>query len=107
MRAIMVAPIPQRDGPGYHVERLEGPGVRTSLVFSGELRFRECFASWQDVRRLAAAVVPPFVLDIDLAGVEHLDGAATALLLELRAELERKGVTSEVVGATGPVRAML
>ena len=77
------------------------------MRFSGRLRFRECFATWQNVRGLAEAVAPPARLDIDLSGVEHLDGAATALLLELRADLEAKGVAPEIVGAHGAVSAML
>ena len=90
----------------YRVERLDLAG-RSSLRFSGELRFRECFASWQDVRRLAQESEPGNRLEIDLAGVDHLDGAATALLLELSSDLAAAGVTSEIVGAQGSVLAML
>jgi phospholipid/cholesterol/gamma-HCH transport system permease protein len=90
----------------YRVERVDLAG-RSSLRFSGELRFRECFDSWQDVRRLAQASAPGQYLDIDLAGVDHLDGAATALLLELRSDLAAAGVMPEIVGAEGSVLAML
>jgi len=91
----------------YRVERIDGSDGLTSLRFFGELRFRECFASWQNVRRLAQEVAPPGRLQLDLSGVEHLDGAATALLLELRSDLELTGLASEIVGAHGAVRAML
>ncbi len=91
----------------YRVDRVDLEAGHTALRFSGRLRFRECFATWQNVRGLAEAVAAPARLDIDLSGVEHLDGAATALLLELRADLEAKGVAPEIVGAHGAVSAML
>jgi len=95
------------DGPSYRVERRDLGADRSALRFAGELRFRDCFRSWQNVRRLAEEVTAPTRLDIDLSGIEHLDGAATALLLELRSDLERQGVPSDIVGAQGATRAML
>jgi phospholipid/cholesterol/gamma-HCH transport system permease protein len=99
---------PQRafaDAADYHVERVEAGDGRVVLQFAGALRFRQCFRSWTDVEKMAR--VPAFRVDLDLAGLEHLDGAATALLLELRAELVRAGTASEILGARGPVLAML
>jgi len=95
------------DAATYSVERLDLAADRSALRFAGELRFASAFRSWQNVRRLAADVAAPTRLDLDLSGIEHLDGAATALLLELRADLERKGVASDIVGAHGAARAML
>jgi phospholipid/cholesterol/gamma-HCH transport system permease protein len=93
------------DDSDYHVERVELGDGRAALRFAGELRFRQCFDTWEEVRRLAQA--PGRHVALDLSAIDHLDGAATALLLELRAELDRAGVTSEIVGAEGSVRAML
>ncbi|MBI3767838.1 MAG: MlaE family lipid ABC transporter permease subunit [Deltaproteobacteria bacterium] len=93
------------DASDYHVERVDLGDGRAALRFAGELRFRQCFASWAEVRRLAQA--PGRHVALDLSAIDHLDGAATALLLELRSELDRAGVTSEIVGAEGSVRAML
>jgi len=91
--------------PGFHVERVDLRDGRAALRFSGQLRFRQCFASWQSVRRLAR---PPAVhLAFDLSAVDTLDGAATALLLELRDEVVAAGAEAEIVGAHGGVRAML
>jgi phospholipid/cholesterol/gamma-HCH transport system permease protein len=90
---------------GYHVERMEVGVGRAVLQFTGELRFRQCFGSWAEVQELAR--VPAVRVDLDLSGVEHLDGAATALLLELRTELVNAGVASEILGAHGAVLAML
>lgn len=92
-------------GPGYRVERIEGEDGRAALRFVGELRFRQCFDSWKGVRELTRPTAPR--MQFDLSAVEHLDGAATALLLELKSELATAGAEAEIVGAAGPVRAML
>jgi phospholipid/cholesterol/gamma-HCH transport system permease protein len=91
--------------PGFRVERLDLQDGRAELRFAGQLRFRQCFASWQGVRRLARS--PAAHLAFDLSAVDTLDGAATALLLELRDEVVAAGGTAEIVGAHGGVRAML
>jgi phospholipid/cholesterol/gamma-HCH transport system permease protein len=91
--------------PGYRVDRVDLEDGGAALRFTGELRFRQCFASWQNVRRLAQPPKPR--MEFDLSGVDHLDGAATALLLDLRSELAAAGAAAEIVGAQGPVRAML
>jgi phospholipid/cholesterol/gamma-HCH transport system permease protein len=89
----------------YRVERVEQPAREVVLRFTGKLRFRQCFRSWTEVEKLAQ--LPAARVDLDLTGLEHLDGAATALLLELRAELIRAGTASDILGAHGPVLAML
>src|SRR3989454_7251539 len=91
--------------PGFRVERVDLRDGRAELRFGGQLRFRQCFASWQRVRRLAQP--PGAHLAFDLSAVDTLDGAATALLLELRDEVVAAGGDAEIVGAHGPVRAML
>ena len=93
------------DDPGFRVERVDLQDGRSELRFGGQLRFRQCFASWQSVRRLARP--PAAHLAFDLSAVDTLDGAATALLLELRAEVVAAGGEAEIVGAHGGVRAML
>jgi phospholipid/cholesterol/gamma-HCH transport system permease protein len=97
--------VTEATGPGYRVERVDNAGGLTALRFAGELRFRQCFDSWQDVRDLTQPPAPR--MQFDLSGVDHLDGAATALLLALQGELVDAGAEIEVVGAKGPVQAML
>src|SRR5262245_11108716 len=92
-------------GPGYRVERIEDQGGLMTLRFSGELRFRQCFPSWERVGQLARP--PGARTELDLASVEHLDGAAAALLLDLRHELAARGGPVEIVGSTGAVQALL
>ena len=93
-------------GPGYRVERVEHQGGLVTLRFAGQLRFRQCFPSWQKVGELARP--PGARTELDLAAVEHLDGAAAALLLDLRHELAAATSNDvEIVGATGAVQALL
>jgi phospholipid/cholesterol/gamma-HCH transport system permease protein len=92
-------------GPGYRVERIEREAGLVTLRFEGELRFRQCFPSWAKVAELARP--PGARTDLDLSAVDHLDGAATALLLDLRHELAAAGGDVEIVGATGAVGALL
>ena len=92
-------------GPGYRVERVDGSDGVAALRFAGELRFRHCFQSWKGVRELTRPAAAR--MRLDLSAVDHLDGAATALLLELKNDLASAGAQAEIVGADGPVRAML
>jgi phospholipid/cholesterol/gamma-HCH transport system permease protein len=101
----MTVPVSEASGPGFRVERVDGGEGVAALRFAGELRFRQCFASWQSVRELSER--PARRVRFDLSDVRHLDGAATALLLDLKNDLASAGAETEVVGAQGPVRAML
>ncbi len=87
------------------MERIDRPDGTAELRFAGALRFRECFRSWQDVRRLIRPAAPR--IDFDLSAVEHLDGAATALLLELRDDVVAAGGAGDLRGGPPPVRALL
>ena len=78
---------------------------RAELRFSGTLNFREASVLWRDVRRLLER--PAQQVRFDLSGVEALDGGSTAILLKLESELVGRGAQAEIVGAEGPVEAML
>src|SRR5262245_31943656 len=82
-------PVTETTGPGYRVERVDHEGGLVTLRFVGELRFRQCFPSWEAVGRLARP--PGARTELDLAEVQHLDGAAAALLLDLRHKLAADG----------------
>ncbi len=93
------------DTPGFQVDRVDLAGDRSALRFAGELRFQNCFGAWDEVRRLLR---PPVAhLELDVSGVNGLDGGATALLLELRAEAAAAGSDATIVGAAGRVQSML
>lgn len=93
------------DTPAFHVDRIDLASDRAALRFAGTLRFRECFAAWDEVRGMLAPL--PSHLDLDVSDVDGIDGGATALLLELRAEAASAGSDSTIVGATGRVQSMI
>jgi len=93
------------EAPAFRVDRIDHAGERTEFRFAGRLSFRDLYASWSEVRDLLRSH-PPSVA-FDLSGVETLDGGATALLLELKSEVQAKGCEADIVGAEGRVRAML
>ena len=62
-------------------------------------------AIWKRLR--ACAAQPGHRLDLDVAGVDHSDGAVIALLVELRGELVASGVDSEIVGPSAPLRRLV
>jgi phospholipid/cholesterol/gamma-HCH transport system permease protein len=99
------AGVSDADTSGFQVDRIDLASDRSALRFVGELRFRNCFGAWDEVRRLLAPT--PRHLDFDVSELEGLDGGATALLLELRAEAAAAGSEAEIVGATGRVQSML
>ena len=93
------------EAPAFRVDRIDRAGDHTEFRFVGRLSFRDLYASWSEVRDLLRSH-PPSV-SFDLSGVETLDGGATALLLELKSEVQAKGAEADIVGAEGRVRAML
>ena len=89
----------------FHVERVDHAEDGTELRFAGKLSFREVYPSWADVRRMIRT--HPGKVLFDLTQVEALDGGATALLLELKCELDAAGAEASIVGARGGVRKIL
>lgn len=73
-----------------------------ALVLAGELVLRDAATLWSRLHALATERSVP-VLDLDVHGVELVDGATMALLVELRASLARRGVRCEFLGARGQV----
>jgi phospholipid/cholesterol/gamma-HCH transport system permease protein len=84
--------------------RIEPQG--DALRLSGDLRMRDAGQLWKAVRG-ATRRARSGPLAIDLAGVEHADGGAAALLVELRAELADRGVDATIVGANERVAALV
>jgi phospholipid/cholesterol/gamma-HCH transport system permease protein len=76
------------------------------LALSGELRMPDASRIWQEMRSIADKAKGP-TLDIDLGGVEVLDGAVLSLLIELRDELAERGIRSEIVRASDRVQPLV
>jgi phospholipid/cholesterol/gamma-HCH transport system permease protein len=83
--------------------RLERSGEHLRL--EGDLRMHDAAAFWRDVHAQTADASVNVVLD--LAGVRTADGGVVALVVELRRELEARGVKTELVGASGHVETIV
>jgi phospholipid/cholesterol/gamma-HCH transport system permease protein len=77
-----------------------------ALRVAGELRIGDAVPFWQAVT-VAVKDERSGKLDIDLSGATVVDGAMMSLLVELRADLARRGVTSEIVGASKEVEPVV
>lgn len=77
------------------------------LRLAGTLSFADAALLWQDVRKRIASAHRGQTLNFDVSRVSSVDGAAMALLVHLRAELKRRGVASEFIGAEGHVEQMI
>lgn len=77
----------------YEIGRRDG-----AIHLEGELRMANAAGIWRSLRSHAEAQEEGW-LDIDLSGARVVDGAVMSLLVELRSELEGRGVESEIVGA--------
>jgi phospholipid/cholesterol/gamma-HCH transport system permease protein len=77
-----------------------------ALHVGGELRIGDAAPFW---RALTVAVKDERSgkLDIDLSGAKFVDGAIMSLFVELRAELARRGVSSEIIGARPQVEPVV
>ncbi len=84
----------------YTIEK-DGPIIR----LAGDLRMHDASAIWKSVRAQTDGATG--ALTFDLSKVNAADGGVMALLVELRAELARKGVSAELTGANKNVEKIV
>lgn len=84
----------------FAIERVAGAD-HAELRIRGSLRLAEAGPLWAELQRHLTGATTGQRLDLEVSGVERIDGGAMALLACLRAELQRRGVRAEFVGA-GP-----
>jgi phospholipid/cholesterol/gamma-HCH transport system permease protein len=77
------------------------------IAFAGELRIDDAAAIWHQLAQLVAQAGPTRRLDLDLSAAAAVDGAVMALVVELRASLQRRGIAAEIIGATSPMAAVV
>jgi phospholipid/cholesterol/gamma-HCH transport system permease protein len=94
-------------GPGFRIEAARDETGWAGLRFSGQLRFGDAGQIWAEAQRLWREHPPTEVLNLDLSHVDHVDGGAMALLVDMRASLVDRGIRCELVGAQGRVAQIL
>jgi phospholipid/cholesterol/gamma-HCH transport system permease protein len=87
--------------PAFEIEHVRGSAEQGAVRIRGSLMLTEAAPFWAELRRLEATAARGERLDFEMSAVERIDGGAMALLAGLRAELHRRGVKSEFLGA-GP-----
>ncbi len=87
----------QAEERGFAVTSVEEPGGRTRLRLEGQLGVGELGVGWGELEQLAKSADGAVILD--LAGLRRVDGVGAALLVELRADLRRRGVAADFHGA--------
>lgn len=77
------------------------------LELSGTLTFAEAAPSWARWSASLEQVQRGQRFDFDMSRVDEIDGGSMALLVALRAELHRRGVRSEFIGAPQQVQRII
>lgn len=91
----------------YALTRTEaGPGELT-LHLTGRLLFAEAALLWRDLKASAEPVAAGQTLDLDLSRVAAVDGGSMALLVQLRADIHRRGAASEFISAGDHIQEMI
>ncbi len=91
----------------YALTPLKTASGATALQLEGRLTFADSAALWNDLLPDVEAVEQGQRLDFDMSRVERVDGGSMALLVHLRANLHRRGATSEFIGADEHVQKLI
>jgi len=92
-------------GPLARVEPGDGRGHRIAL--RGRFGLATAGVIWADLRRQVVVLGRGDRLDLDLRGVEAIDGGTMALLVQLRSDLAGRGVAVELTGARARVQELV
>ncbi len=92
---------------GYTLDRIAGGTGAVTLRFEGQLVFSEAALLWKDLLVHTRSVGAGDRLDLQLSGLSAVDGGSMALLVQIRADLTRRGASSELLGAGPQVQELL
>ncbi len=91
----------------YRLERIEEQPGHAELLVQGRLAFQQTAVLWQDLVAHTSSVQKGETLNFEMSQVASIDGGSMALLVQLRAELHRRGATSEFIGAAAHIKDMV
>jgi phospholipid/cholesterol/gamma-HCH transport system permease protein len=91
----------------YVLTRTERVPGELSVALEGKLTFQDAATLWTDLSKSTDAVQEGGRLDFDMSRVEAVDGGSMALLVQLRANLHRRGAASEFIGAGEQVQEIV
>jgi len=93
--------------PAFAIEHVRASAEQAEIRLHGRLKLADAAPLWTELRRMEATAARGHRLDFEMSGVRRIDGGAMALLAFLRAGLQRRGVTSEFVGADEQVQKII
>ncbi len=94
--------LPDRARPSFAIELTDD-----ALRLRGDLEMRDAAAIWAELSRSLATAKRGKKLELDLSGVDIIDGGVMSLVVQARAELSQRGVRAEVVGASERTQALV
>lgn len=93
--------------PGFSFEIEEKEAERLRVELKGAITLDEAPALWKRVAELLELASGKQRVELDLDGVEVIDGACMALLVHLRSELRGRKIACELQGGSKAVRRVL
>ena len=91
----------------FSIERTELDAANIELRLHGSLAFAQAETIWQQLRTQVDNARRGNTLNLEMSGVQRVDGGVMALLAHLRAELQQRGVKSEFLGASAPIQEII
>ncbi|HEY6078857.1 MAG TPA: MlaE family lipid ABC transporter permease subunit [Polyangiaceae bacterium] len=103
-RLSLVAGMLQR----FSWQRLDGDSGVVRLQLGGSIAIEDAAALWKRISEtLAGDLAGVRSVELDMSGVQMIDGACMALLVQLRSDLRGRRIACEFVGGTGEVRRIV
>jgi phospholipid/cholesterol/gamma-HCH transport system permease protein len=91
----------------YVVRLVDADPDEPMLHIEGRLALSQGAALWAELRRYTDPIVSGQTLHFEMSQVDSVDGGAMALLVQLRADLHRRGARSEFVVASPRVQELI
>lgn len=90
----------------FQIEQVDEGGGVIGVRIEGRVAFADASAFWREIGSRFETTTGEEIR-FDLSKAESIDGAAMALLVQIRWDLQTRGVRCEFVGGRGPVQTLL
>ncbi len=91
----------------FAVRPVETADGGKALRIEGSVRFEDGPALWAQVLEQTKQVEKTQRCDFDMSALDDIDGGSVALLVQLRADLYRRGASSDFIGGSGQVQKLI
>jgi phospholipid/cholesterol/gamma-HCH transport system permease protein len=98
-----IIPRTPQGAPRFSLERADKSRVR----IAGSIGFTDASRVWKQLQKLSKQSKGSKRLDLDVSGLEAVDGSSAALLVQFRSRLLLRGIKSEFTGAQEGIRELI